>query len=124
VKISGTRFEDISDKALSVGEGSNMTASHLIIEDVGTGAASKDGSGLSLSESTIKNARIAGLMAYIKKPEYGPGRIAAQQLEFEDVSVPARVQKNSVILINGTPVPTEDVDVEELYDTVMKKGRQ
>ena len=124
VKITGTRFEDVNDKALSVGEGSNMTASHLFIEGVGTGAASKDGSSLKLSESTIKNARTAGLMAYIKKPEYGPGQIAVQDLVFDGVPVQARAQKNSVITIDGEPVPTEDVDVAELYDTVMKKGLQ
>ncbi|MDX2486590.1 MAG: CotH kinase family protein [Gammaproteobacteria bacterium] len=124
VKITGTRFEDVDDKALSVGEGSNMTASHLFIEGVGTGAASKDGSSLKLSESTIKNVRTAGLMAYIKKPEYGPGQIAAQDLAFEGVRVQARAQKNSVITIDGAPVPTEDVDVAELYSTVMKKGLQ
>ena len=124
MKITGTRFEDVNDKALSVGEGSNMTASHLCIEGVGTGAASKDGSSLKLSESTIKNARTAGLMAYIKKPEYGPGQIAVQDLVFDGVPVQARAQKNSVITIDGEPVPTEDVDVAELYDTVMKKGLQ
>jgi hypothetical protein len=124
VKITDTRIEDVNDKALSVGEGSDMTASHLFIESVGTGAASKDGSSLKLSESTIKNARTAGLMAYIKKPEYGPGQIAVQDLAFDGVPVQARAQKNSVITIDGTPVPTEDVDVAELYDTVMKKGLQ
>lgn len=124
VKITDTRIKDVNDKALSVGEGSDMTASHVIIEDVGTGAASKDGSSLILSKSTIKNARIAGLMAYIKKPEYGPGQIAVQDLAFDGVHVRARAQKNSVITIDGAPVPTEDVDVAELYDTVMKKGLQ
>lgn len=124
VKITDTRIEGVNDKALSVGEGSEMTASHVIIEDVGTGAASKDGSSLILSGSTIKNARIAGLMAYIKKPEYGPGRIEAQDLSFDAVPVQARAQKSNVIKIDGVPVPTEDVDVSVLYDTVMKKGLQ
>jgi hypothetical protein len=124
VKITDTRIKGVNDKALSVGEGSDMTASHLSIEDVGTGAASKDGSSLTLSDSTIRNAQIAGLMAYIKKPEYGPGRIEAQDLAFDAVSVQARAQKNSAIIVNGVPVPTEDVDVSALYDTVMKKGLQ
>jgi hypothetical protein len=122
VKITNIRIKDVNDKALSVGEGSDMTASHVIIEDVGTGAASKDGSSLILSDSTIKNARIAGLMAYIKKPEYGPGKITAQDIVLDGLSIQARAQKNSLITIDGAPVPTEDVDVAELYKTVMKKG--
>ncbi len=47
-----------------------------------------------------------------------------QDLVFDGVPVQARAQKNSVITIDGEPVPTEDVDVAELYDTVMKKGLQ
>lgn len=124
VKINNTRFKGVNDKALSVGEGSVMTASHLYIEDVGTGAASKDGSSLNISGSSVKNARIAGLMAYVKKSEYGPGRIEALDLAFDAASVKARAQKGSVITIDGEPVPAEDVNVSELYNTVMKKGLQ
>jgi hypothetical protein len=61
-------------------------------------------------------------LAYIKKPEYGPGKITAQDIVLDGLSIQARAQKNSLITIDGAPVPTEDVDVAELYKTVMKKG--
>jgi hypothetical protein len=122
VEVNGTRFLDISDKALSVGEQSEMIATEVIIEQVGTGAASKDGSRLDISRSSIKQARNAGLMAYTKKPEFGPARIEAREMTFTDTASEARAQKGSFISIDGTSVEGEDVDVEQLYETVMKPG--
>jgi hypothetical protein len=120
VIVTGCRFLNISDKALSVGEGSRMKASRLDIRHVGTGAASKDGSFLKIMDSSITDARIAGLMAYIKKPEYGPGSIEATNITFLDTTHESRVQRGNNISINEEQMETEDVDVEALYKTIMK----
>jgi hypothetical protein len=122
VLVTGCRFLNISDKALSVGEGSRMMASGLDIRHVGTGAASKDGSYLSITDCYIEDAQIAGLMAYIKKPEYGPGGIEANNVTFLNTTHETRVQRLSTISINGEQMETEGVDVEALYETVMKPG--
>ncbi|MHA1599239.1 MAG: right-handed parallel beta-helix repeat-containing protein, partial [Alphaproteobacteria bacterium] len=122
VSVEGTRFERINDKALSVGEGSTMLATNLIMNDVGAGAASKDNSRLDVSNTEITGARVAGLMAYIKKPEYGGAEIVAEQVTIVDSNISARVQEGSRILLNGNPVVVERVDVEQLYETVMKPG--
>jgi len=107
---------------LSVGERSEMKASDVFIEQTGTGAASKDGSNLNISNTTIIQANNAGLMAYVKKPEFGYAHIEASNLTFIATASQARAQKGSVIFIDGKPVESEDVDVEQLYKTVMKKG--
>ncbi|MCB2082125.1 MAG: hypothetical protein KDD76_05760, partial [Rickettsiales bacterium] len=44
VKVENSTFTDIGDKALSVGENSNMTARGLVITQAETGIASKDAS--------------------------------------------------------------------------------
>ena len=122
ITVENTRFINIDDKAVSVGEQSNLQASGLDIDGVGTGAASKDASVLKLTSSKIHNARVAGLMAYIKKPEFGPGRIIASTVEFGDGFEKARVQKGSSISIDENEIETVDIDVKDMYKTVMKKG--
>ena len=122
ITVIGTSFKNISDKALSVGEKSTMIASDIYIEQVGTGAASKDGSHLTLTNVKIQSARIAGLMAYVKKLEYGPGTIIASHLETESVPHRAVVQKGSKITIDDSDVKATDLDVKELYATLMKSG--
>lgn len=122
VFINGTVLQDVSDKALSVGEQSKVVATNITMEEVGTGVASKDGSSLTISESSIKKARFFGLIAYIKKPEYGPASIDARNMKFEEAGVRARVQKGSYLLLEGEQVKAEDMDVEQLYETIMKPG--
>ena len=122
IRVNASRFVNIDDKAVSVGEKSRMQASGLDMRQVGTAAASKDGSELVLKNTRIQGAHVAGLMAYIKKPEYGPARIEAEQVVFDDVVTQARAQKGSVILLDGKPVDTVDLNVKQMYKTVMKKG--
>jgi hypothetical protein len=122
VRVTGSHLLDISDKALSVGEQSKMVAQKLIIEDVGTGAASKDGSHLEISDSSIKNAHHTGLMAYIKKAEFGSAQIEANKINFLETSSEARVQRGSSITLNGKKIESEDIEVEALYKTIMKPG--
>lgn len=122
VTISGTRFERVNDKAISVGEGSTLSALNIIAENCGVGAASKDRSSLEISDSTISNARNAALMAYMKKPEYGPATLVASNIRILDTATPAQVEKGSRLELNGEQVNPEDLDVKKLYKTIMKPG--
>ena len=122
ITVENTRFVNIDDKSLSVGEQSPMQAPGVDINGTGTGAASKDGSNLVLKSSGIHNVHVAGLMAYIKKPEFGPGRITASTIDFGDGFEKVRAQKGSAIIIDNNIVETVDIDVKDMYKTVMKKG--
>jgi hypothetical protein len=122
IVVRDTVFTDVSDKALSVGERSQMSAANVTIENVGTGAAAKDGSRLNIEESTIRGAAFAGLTAYIKKPEYGPAEIEALNVTIAEAEPPTLVQTGSRITIDGSDVAAQDVDVDALYETVMRKG--
>jgi hypothetical protein len=122
ITVIDSEFLDVSDKALSVGEKSQMTARNIKMQRVGTGAASKDGSKLSLADAAIDDATFAGLTAYIKKPEYGPARIEAMDVAISNTETPALAQTGSSVSIDGQELATTDVDVDALYETVMRKG--
>ena len=124
VTVNGTRFRAVNDKALSVGEASRMTASGVDIDGAGTGAASKDGSNLELSQTIIRDARVAAMMAYIKKPEYGPAHIEASEITITGPTPAARVERGNSVTLDGRPVSAESVDVDQLYNTVMRKGQR
>ena len=117
VVVSKTKFLNISDKALSVGENSNMRANEINIKAADIAAATKDGSRLFLSNSILTKIKKAGLMAYIKKAEYGPAEIIAKNLEFNSTDQHAVVQKENKISIDGIAVLPTGLDVEKLYFT-------
>jgi len=122
ISLDGTRFVNVDDKAISVGEASQVKAKNLQIDSSGTGAAAKDGSRLELADSRISNARISALMAYIKKPEFGTAEVLASNLELEGNRTIAVVQTGSRVSLDGEDFTAVDVDVDELYETVMRPG--
>ena len=123
ITVTGTVFKNISDKALSVGEQSTMTAVDVTIEQVGTAAVSKDNSHLILTNAKINQVKTPALMAYTKKKEYGPGTIVASELEIQSVSSRAVAQKGSHITIDGESIEETDLNVKELYASQMKPGK-
>jgi hypothetical protein len=115
VTVSGVRIENVRDKALSVGEGSHLTARGIRIESVGTGMASKDGSEVLVEDSQLCKVTYAALMAYVKKNEYGPARLVARNVVMKKVGRPALAQLGSQIEIDGELQVAEKLDVDELY---------
>jgi hypothetical protein len=122
ISIDGVTFDNISDKAVSIGEQSRATATDLTITASGTGAAVKDGSYLLLENTTITGAKVSALMAYIKKPEFGSAELIANNLTLSDNRTIAIAQTGSSISIDGVPVEAKDVDVDAMYDTIMRPG--
>jgi hypothetical protein len=116
VKLSGVMLEDIRDKAVSVGEGSRLSARGLRIERVGTGVVSKDRSVAIVSDSTFVDIAHAAVMAYTKKSEYGPATLTAEGLEMDGVGRVAVAQSGSSVVVDGREVETEAIDIDALYD--------
>jgi hypothetical protein len=124
VSVEHTRFTNVTDKAISVGEGSELSVSGVVIENCGVGVVSKDGSVLQLAGAEIRGARVAGLMTYTKKPEYGPARLVAKDVRTEGTERHALAQDGSSLVLDGNAIPGQGLDVDELYRTVMKPGRR
>ncbi len=100
---------------MSVGEGSRLTASGLTISKAGTAFASKDRSHAEIRDSKISEIAHTALMAYVKKPEYGPAELEAHANEVTRAQRVAIAQTGSRVVVDGRIIPEEDVDVDRLY---------
>jgi hypothetical protein len=122
VELDGMTFEQIRDKAISVGERSRLVARRVRIDGVGTALASKDGSEATFADSDVSGVGHVAIMAYTKKKEYGPGRVVVRNVRMPGVERRAVAQLGSWIEIDGVVQPEEEVDVDELYERgYMKK---
>ena len=74
VSLNKIKINSAFDKAISIGEGSNVIANDLNISRAFIGIASKDLSSIKIKNSKINNTEIC-LAAYQKKAEYGPASI-------------------------------------------------
>jgi hypothetical protein len=122
VDISGARVDvldttmlNITDKGLSAGEDSHMAAENLIMNNMGIGGAAKDLSTLVITDSTIQNARVAGLTAYIKKSIFGPSSVEATNVQILDTATETLVQTGSSVIWNGKEQRTQELNVKTLY---------
>ncbi|MBT4888027.1 MAG: hypothetical protein HON65_00540 [Rhodospirillales bacterium] len=121
VRVTSSSFYEVQDKALSIGEKSTLDAHDIIIIDSGTGLASKDGSISTVSDITVTNPVFAVMLAYMKKPQYGPAKITVTNLNSINIEDMIHAQTGSVIKIDGNQVEMKDIDVDVLYETVMQK---
>ncbi|MGI9591074.1 MAG: CotH kinase family protein [Myxococcota bacterium] len=124
VVVGGTRLFEVRDKALSIGEGSRLEARDLVIENVGTGVVSKDRSYGSVRDSELRYVRHAALMAYVKKPEYGPAQLSAEKLTVEHAGELAIAQIGSRVTIDGVPVDESPFDADAAYDEGYMRKQQ
>jgi len=122
VTIKGTRFFNIADKAISVGEESYLTSAQLSIQKAGVGIVSKDGSYTTVQNSKIMGTKLAGLMAYTKKPSYPAATLHAKDITFKNSTPKALVQNGNKVILGGTLVEPSEFDIKNLYKTSMKSG--
>ncbi len=120
IDVSGSVFDvaDVvirraGDKAISAGENSTLNLRRLRITDSEIAIASKDLSTVNLWESQIIDTTV-GLVAYQKKPEFGPGTIAARGLEMRGIERTSLLEQGSAITIDGRAIPPGKDKVEEI----------
>ncbi len=124
VVVEGTRLVEVRDKAVSIGEGSALAAKDLVIENVGTGVVAKDLSKGSIQDSELRDIHHVALMAYVKKPEYGPAELNAERLTVERAAEVAVAQIGSRVTIDGVPVEESPFDANALYQEGYMRKRQ
>lgn len=79
VTIENCFVVNAGDKSISCGEQSNISIKNCTFEGGNMGVASKDKSEVKIEDSIIKNVTY-GLVAFCKKPEYGPAKIYTKNL--------------------------------------------
>ncbi|MCA8955709.1 MAG: hypothetical protein KDC87_06535 [Planctomycetes bacterium] len=117
IEVDGTAFDGVKDKALSVGEQSTMKVRSVTVRRAGTGVASKDGSKTELRQSTFEEIVHVALMAYVKKPEFGPGTIDAHEVTIRSAKNGVLAQVGSRITVDGRVIQPVELDVDALYKT-------
>ncbi len=115
IEVEGVRLVDIADKAISVGEQSDLTATRVEIDRVGTGGASKDRSKFLFRDSRVNNASVAGVSVYTKKPEYGPAEATVENVEMTNVARVGLIQSGSRATVDGRELETIPLDAKTLY---------
>jgi hypothetical protein len=116
IEVSDLRFDEIADKALSVGEGSVLVGRNIQIGSTGIGIASKDLSSVVVDEISIEEFTQYAFAAYQKKPEYGAATIEVRGLSpsLDDESFLSH--DVSRLIVDGRRVEKSDIDVGLLYD--------
>ena len=118
IKVSHSYFENIQDKAVSVGEASQVTAMGLEIVKSGIGIASKDASLVEISDSKLREIRGAALTTFLKKNEYNEGGVInAKGMTIVNAGKASQAQEGSKIVLDGRIMPTEKLSVEQMYTT-------
>jgi hypothetical protein len=115
VEIRHISFVNVGDKALSAGERSFVSIEYFDIDRVGVGIASKDFSDVTLFHGDINAARVAALVAYNKKAEFGPGSILAEDTILDSQSN-VICQTGSSIKLNDDNVNCMNYDLGQLNE--------
>jgi len=101
VEISDTTFDQIGDKAISVGERSNVYVEKISIDNAIIGIASKDLSQVYGDQIVISNIHI-GYALYQKKPEFGPASIEITNSEMNGyIGLDYLIQNGSHLELNN-----------------------
>lgn len=100
VKIVDCSMFEITDKAISGGENSMLMVSNCKIEKANIGVAAKDLSTVILDKITM-NTTVYGLVAFVKKPEYGSAKIEIENLKMKDNVVFHQIELGSTLKLNG-----------------------
>ena len=113
LQISNVEVIGSSDKAISIGEGSTLTGNNIQIVGGEIGVVSKDLSTITLRNINIKDSRLA-ISAFQKKSEFGPGKIAIEDLVLVNNGLDYLIEENSELAIDNVLVETKSKKVVEL----------
>lgn len=100
VNLDNITANRIGDKGISAGESSTIDAKNITINGAEYAVASKDNSVVTLSNLDVSKIRLTVFGAYIKKAEYGVGKIFAHNVVNNDNNPLSECQTGSVIKID------------------------
>ena len=122
--IGKINIQNVGDKALSVGENSDINLNYGILNNVATGVAVKDGSNLKIIDLILRNIKFDGLMTYTKKKFYtvfGQPSLIVNDLNYDQTGNLCVREKNSNLLMNNENCYVNKINVNSLYENRMKK---
>ena len=114
VEIRNCQINQAGDKGVSAGEKSTLSVFETTVEGANIGFASKDQSKLTLDNCSANQTNYA-LVAFQKKPEYGPGNIKATGFKADGAKTLYLIERFSKLNLNGTIVTGEETGVANLF---------
>ncbi len=121
VKGRDLTMNNIKDKAMSVGEATSIYVNNIDINTTGAGIVSKDGSIVKGSNIKVYNYLLGGIMSYMKKTFYSPPKIKLENVDVAKNKNAYLRQIDSEMYINGNLIPSQPIDVDNLYNTATMK---
>jgi len=110
VDINNCRIVGAGDKGISCGENSELKVLNTTVDRANIGFASKDLSSLTLTDCTGQNLNF-GLLAFQKKPEYGPASIWTKRFKAQSVITLHIVERASVLKLNASLINGQEESV-------------
>ena len=111
-------FSNIIDKAISVGEKSQIKVIQCSINNVAFGVVSKDSSITEVvSGSSVSNARVAAFSAFQKKNSFGPAVLIIKDSKITSSDREFLIQKKSSCTYNNEKIDTSFFQASELYSS-------
>lgn len=123
IDISGSKLSigeitvrQVWDKAVSIGELSEVSIRDLDVSNAGVGVVVKDGSRTIVRSMSSKGMVRSPAMTYIKKPYYSSAILEIDNL-IDSSSKSAQSQNGTTILIGEEHIKNVDIDVKALYES-------
>ncbi len=121
VKIKNIEIQNVKDKAISIGEGSIINIKNVKINNALVGMAVKDSSKVEGNDIKFSNTKLANVMTFIKKDYFDGSTVNLSNVEFKNNLFVN--QKKSSLIINEKVISSSNLDVKQLYKTVMKSNK-
>lgn len=114
IYIDSCEIINVNDKGISGGEASTIFVSNTRIDNCNIGIASKDLSRVEILNSHISNCEF-GLVAFQKKPEYGPAVIFTKKLRRKGLTIPFLIERKSELDLNGRLIKGESKNLAKRF---------
>ena len=115
VVIKEVSIESVGDKAISVGENSNVDIDSSELKKMSIGVVSKDGSSVLIKNTNFNNYKLFSIMSYNKKNFYGPSKIIVKNSNFNSKKLFLR-QHGSYMTVDDQEIMKNYLDVKKLYE--------
>jgi len=113
VEIQNVFVNSTHDKALSVGENSQVVVIRMDIKNAEIALASKDFSILTVENVKISDGEI-GITAFQKKPEFGAASVRASGIEMSSVNTPYLIEELSTVIIDGELIAANGENLKDM----------
>lgn len=103
ISISDCQITDAGDKGISGGENSQLDVTNTTIIGANMGVSAKDLSTVTLQDCHVEGCAY-GMTAYVKKPEYGPATLIAEDCTFRKNLLLHLIEEESILKINNRTI--------------------